>query len=447
MKIETKDGTSPSVLLEGSFKHFKNGVTDLSGRDAVSLLTSNLSQYQRANNDKFPFSKDSWEKEKRVVYETTLTPANGFGKAGTYITKGLSQYCDVSIIDPLIHTREQSEIDKACLDLAYKPLDKIDSFYIQSKVISGIEGHDYSDAQIIRTMFETNKIRKSWAKYMNHNMLAVLVPCETQRQVFKSSGVNIPIYVLPDAVDIDAYPQAPLSDDDKFFFGTEGSLTYRKGTDITVKAFQKAFPKERCPNVFLYIKTREKIGLPFGEDNKIVNGRVIINNDDRIIVISEKFSHKQLIEDFYHKLNAYVFLSRGEGFSLTTAQAMAMGIPIVGSDCSGVREQISDERGYKVKTSLVPVPDNKMYTPKGLVDIVPGEPACGYNPSSQVEGHQWWQADLDDAVEKMLEVYNDYKEAKNRAQKAKRFAIKNYSSKAVGKQLYNILNDIYDNSK
>ena len=62
--------------------------------------------------------------------------------------------------------------------------------------------------------------------------------------------------------------------------------------------------------------------------------------------------NKMEIADQLRKSNVFVLPSRNENFSVAILEALAMGLPVIATDCGGIRECINVKNGV-----IVPVDD------------------------------------------------------------------------------------------
>lgn len=75
-------------------------------------------------------------------------------------------------------------------------------------------------------------------------------------------------------------------------------------------------------------------------------------NNDRIIFIYGDFD-KQDTFNFIKSLDVYVSLHRSEGFGLTLAEAMALGIPVIASNYSGNLEFMTHQNSFLIETNII----------------------------------------------------------------------------------------------
>ena len=185
--------------------------------------------------------------------------------------------------------------------------------------------------------FETTKIPSSWVDKINY-FSALFVPCKQNIQMMRDSGVKVPIELIHWGVDEEKF--YPLERDNKIFtIGTMGALSYRKGTDILVEAFQKAFPPMYFPDVRLLCKTSYNV-FPF------------MKKDKRIQVIQGQYDHDWMINEFAKKIDVFAFPTRGEGFGLTPLEMMATGVPAIVTGWSGPEEYMNEDVGWKIEYDM-----------------------------------------------------------------------------------------------
>jgi len=260
---------------------------------------------------------------------------------------------------------------------------------------------------------------------MNNFCERVIVPCEQQREAFIASGVKRPIKSIPLGLDLRKYPKVDRTrpaGDDGYVFGTMGNLTYRKGTDILVKAFQTAFPIKKYPDgPILYIKTLAIGGLL---TNMWFMKPEDLKADPRIVIVGESWGPQQMIDEFYSKIDAFVFPTRGEGFGLPPLEAMATGLPTICTNFSGCEEFMDDEVSYPLDYKLIDVPNSH---------------GGGYPPDLQAEGQQWAEPDFNQLVDQMKYMYENREEANKKGAKAVKYVEENFANTVVARKLVDYL--------
>lgn len=272
---------------------------------------------------------------------------------------------------------------------------------------------------IAYTMFETTATPIEWTEPMNL-CRRILTPCETSKQAFQARGVRVPIHVVPQGVNPDAWPVVDRKHRDQpFTFLIAGGLTYRKNPIGAVRAFLAAFSDVK--DVRLIVKTR---GGTLGGFQNWLNQ---IPNDDRIQIIAENSTPQQMF-DVFASADAFVWPSRGEGFGLPPVAAMSTGLPVIVSENSGMMQYCDDRYNYPIECKEVPVPKQ----------------ADGGYPEEWGDCGNWWEPDFDALVESMQEVYKHRVTAYRRGQKAARWVRENWT---IGHTCQKILEIVCDDAR
>jgi glycosyltransferase involved in cell wall biosynthesis len=197
------------------------------------------------------------------------------------------------------------------------------------------------------TVWETSKLPQKWVRYINDGVDEVWCPSSYNLQVFKESGVEIPIKVVPhiflqkpliDKKDILFYGinGQPLTlNDDVYTFYTIGELNARKGIDDLINVFCKTFTKE--DKVRLIIKTHYKNYTTNNKRyclDKIQSILSQYSNPPEIHYLIDNLSEKDILA--LHSLgDCYVSLTKSEGFGMTIFDAFNYGKPIITTGYSG----------------------------------------------------------------------------------------------------------------
>lgn len=177
------------------------------------------------------------------------------------------------------------------------------------------------------SMFESSELPKLWVHNLNRYFDAVVVPDRYHIDVYKNSGVTIPIFVLPLGLNLKPFLNDPIKKiaHHPFVFATFGTSISRKNHETLINAFYTAFGDN--PNVRLWINSRysrEDISEQLHKQIKDLG----VNN---IILTNHPYKNTEYRENF-HKIDCYVSISQSEGFSIQPREAMALGIPCIVSD-------------------------------------------------------------------------------------------------------------------
>jgi len=246
---------------------------------------------------------------------------------------------------------------------------------------------------IALTMFETTRVPESWVPRLN-SLDAVCVPCKQNIGMMANSGVKIPVELTQ--LGIDETKFYPLERNNEVFtFGHLGALTVRKGTDLLVEAFRRAFSSKQK------VKLINKTSLPYYP----------FMVKDKRVEVQQAFNgipHSELIETFFKKINCFVYPSRGEGFGLPPLEAMATGVPAITTNWSGMAEYNNEEVGWMLNDFKMVPADN--FTKKVYKED------CG----------EWAEPNLDELIFRLRYAYEHQDEVKEKGRKAAEYVKANW---------------------
>lgn len=209
------------------------------------------------------------------------------------------------------------------------------------EAIKGLKNDNY--IRIAYSMFESSQIPSEWVVALNHYFDAVAVPDEFLIEVYKNSGVTIPIFELPLGLNLKQFLNVPLKINKKtpFIFANMSAAIPRKNQLKLIQAFHSAFGNS-C-TVKLRINSRHS-------DPDCA--QLIKDEIHKLGVTNIEFTEMRMEKDLYFKvfqdIDCYVSLSLGEGFSIQPREAMALGIPIIITDTTGQSTICKSHLGYKI---------------------------------------------------------------------------------------------------
>lgn len=190
-----------------------------------------------------------------------------------------------------------------------------------------------SGRSVALTMFESEKLPEGWSTELNRWIDHLVVPNPWGLQVFKNAGVEIPISWHDLSVEhgyrYRGHWKRPT--DRPFRFLTIGDRGIRKGWWDAAVAFSRAFGED--PNYELWIKAR-KDALPL---------RI---KHPQIKVIEGDYTLGEMV-DLFHSVDAFVWLSHGEGWGIPPRNAVVSGLPVISTNYSGMEHDINSW-GYPV---------------------------------------------------------------------------------------------------
>jgi D-inositol-3-phosphate glycosyltransferase len=183
---------------------------------------------------------------------------------------------------------------------------------------------------------------------------------------------------------------------DKFVITNLNRNQQRKDIPRTIAAFAKF--RQQVPDSILYLHMAKKDqgwDLP-----EIVKAYGLDISKD--VIFPENFGPnqgypRQIVNMIYNISDVVVSTTLGEGWGLSWIEAMAAKTPVIMPGNTALVENIDEDKGYLVKSG----------TNASLYTVVPHDNEV-VRPL----------VDVDDMVEKLLDVYNNREEAKRRAENA-----------------------------
>lgn len=256
---------------------------------------------------------------------------------------------------------------------------------------------------VYHSVFEATKLPPKWVEPAN-DADAIITTDLYCANVFKDSGVKVPIYIVPEGTDeFEIYE--PGTDPFTFLHYSFTSENDRKGSRILLRAFLEKFGNNEEVRLIMKGNTHET-DLNFWK--KYPNVEYIYANYDR-----------QQMRELIAKSNCFVFPSKAEGFGLPPIENMAHGIPTI----------VSKNTAMASYARELGIPLNMKAKQKSEYDIWEN---VGY----------WFVPDKEHLKELMWDVYKNYDDYKAEAV-AKQFLVKKwYDFEKIAQKLAKVLNEI-----
>lgn len=240
-------------------------------------------------------------------------------------------------IDPMNQYGNIPEEVRECINRRYG---RYDVFIRQglAKHMQELVGIDRSLVKISLSCWDSSLVDESTA--IIHNLYAdgVLALSSFTKQAFLDAGTTIPIYTGGQGFDDTVfYPKKTLHNENIVFL-TVGVAQGRKGTNILIRAFEKALGDVNGAK--LIIKSNSWGDLKdYG--TKVKN----------IEKIYEEYTPKQMGE-LYRNSDCFVLPTEGDSFALPGIEAMATGLPLIITGFGGPCDYCTDETGYRIHYKL-----------------------------------------------------------------------------------------------
>lgn len=196
--------------------------------------------------------------------------------------------------------------------------------------------------------------------------------------------------------------------------------TLHKGWDVLLRAFLEAF--EGRDDVLLALKVWSSLG--YGAEGirrqaadfaRRELGRDLLA-DPRIRFLTDRVSRAQL-RSLYQAADAFVLPSRGEGWGRTYMEAMACGLPTIGTNWSGNTAFMTPENSCLLDYRLVPVPE------------------VGWREIPAYRGHRWAEPHVEHLKALLLQVVENTEQARAVGEGAREDVLERFNLEAVGRQM------------
>jgi glycosyltransferase involved in cell wall biosynthesis len=255
-------------------------------------------------------------------------------------------------------------------------------------------------------MLESTQIPTEWTFILNHYFDAVIVPDPWLVNVYKNSGVMLPIFVLPIGLHLSSFFKIPTKTtvNKIFTFGLSAAAVPGKNHEIVIDAFVEEFLKNPCDKDKVRLRIHSRGGKHIEEIRKYISDV----RSNTIEFIPHSLPQQKYIQ-FMASLDCYVLLSMGEGFSITPREALALGIPCILSNAAA-HKTICESSFVEIVDAPLPVP-------------------AYYSVFNETIGLKF-NCKLTDVRKAMRNVYNNYLKHLARAQQGREW-VKNYDENAL----------------
>jgi glycosyltransferase involved in cell wall biosynthesis len=279
-------------------------------------------------------------------------------------------------------------------------------------------------------VWETDKLHPDWIGHINNNVEGCMVSCEWSVDVYKDSGITVPVFNVPHGIDLNEYQDIDPYDvkgvsSTAYKFYAIFQFIERKHPLALVKSYWHAFQNNE--DVALILKTYR---MGFDEKEKTAVRDTIVrlkqimpmDNYPPIYLVGNMLSREEVLG--LHKFgDCLVSLDRGEGFGLVPFEAGACSNPIIVTGLGGVTEYAKPEHSYIVNYTMTPV--------------------SGMPQSPWYRGDQMWaEPDLGNAVKLMRRVYNNQVEAANKGRMLKDYIANNLSWDQMGMRMTEVIKSL-----
>ncbi len=284
-----------------------------------------------------------------ITLNTVISQSTSYGLTGIQLTEALSALghkinC-VPIGGRADFPREYDGVARS-IENGLKPFDKLAPSVRLYHQFSLLENCGRGPS-IGFPIFELDNFTPQ--EFTNLSMVDRLFTCSKwAKEVIKSVNISTPVEVVPLGVDREVFNEVGRTETDKpFTFFFPGKFEIRKGFDIVVEVFEKAFNVNDNfeviflpQNLFISQKDTEEwvrylSQTKFGNKFKIL-GRIESSKD---------------VANLNRYADYVVSLSRAEGFNLPLLEAMSCGTPVIATNYSAHTEYCTADNATLIDCS------------------------------------------------------------------------------------------------
>lgn len=285
---------------------------------------------------------------------------------------------------------------------------------------------------VIRTLFETDRIPESWLPLLER-FDEVWVWAHHSAVAFRQSGVAPErIRILPGFVDTSLFSptgarlKLPATLKSRFVFLSVFDWQQRKGWDALLRAYCEEF--SASDRVGLLLKISKLHGYTIEQVRSQIDsvlspiGQTLESRPD--IYLWDQTLDQAEMADLYRAADAFVLASRGEGWGRPYMEAMATGLPTIGTRGSGNADFMDDENSFLVDTTVVPVSESAA------------------NEIGVYRGHRWQEPNVENLRKEMRNVVSNRKRATAVGQRGLADMRQRYSLEVGTRTLDAMVNDV-----
>lgn len=189
---------------------------------------------------------------------------------------------------------------------------------------------------------------------------AIIVSSEWCKKVISSNNLRVPTHVLPFGVDTSIFYPPPQRTNGPFRFFGAGKWEIRKGHDILIECFAKAFRTD--PNVELHLLCTNPL-LSKEENRQWAN---FAKSEAPNIYIYDYAPTQEVVADLMRTMDCGVFPTHAEGWNLEGLECLACGLQLITTNYSAHTQYVNNDNALLIEpTGMELAYDNKWFHKQG----------------------------------------------------------------------------------
>jgi glycosyltransferase involved in cell wall biosynthesis len=197
--------------------------------------------------------------------------------------------------------------------------------------------------------------------------------------------------------------------------------SWRKGWDVLLRAYVEEFSPDE--DVALLLKVHSSYGLTLDQIQQRAAAFIADELKQDLertpdVVFLDEVLPAPLMPRLFKSADAYVMPSRCEGWGRPLMEAMAMGLPTIGTRWSGNTEFMDDANSYLIE-------------PNGIVDV----PDFALKEVPSYRGHKWAEPSVERLRQQMRFVFEHSDEARAKGRRARQEVTEKYDASVVCRKI------------
>ncbi len=345
---------------------------------------------------------------KPLILRADTGAVSGYNQLINKTIEILKNYYDLIVL-PVFNEKNNCE--------NYKKLNKTNwncpEFYItpisNDRYLSFLQDFTVKNNCFLYTMWESDRLTRN-QKFEIAPFAKIFVPSNWNKNCFEKD--NFKTEVVPCFVDENFFYKREKKDLSKFVFVTGGSNLINTGNDkrkdfsMLLRVFRKIF------------KNKKDVCLKIKLSNCDYAQRPLILNDN--VEYYSFFESKLEYANFLGECDAFVSVSKSEGWGFMQIESLAVGKPLVSQLYSGLTEYANEDNTFKLEYDE---------------DLALGSWGSG--------GGMWSNVKEESLEEQLINVYNKRDEIRHRASFYSESVISKYSTKEYEKNLIKLIENNY----
>lgn len=202
------------------------------------------------------------------------------------------------------------------------------------------------------TMLEVDGLPKEWVRQAN-KMDEIWVPSSFNEETFRSSGVKVPIQVVPLGVDSAYFSPniRGMKPTGGYTFLSVFEWGERKSPEILLRAFNDEFNVDEPVQLVCKVNNFDhSVSI-----NKEIANLKLRKNGGRIVVAENQILQQYELAVLYRSVDCFVLPTRGEGWGMPILEAMACGLPVIATHWSSQKDFMNEKNSLPLQIDgLVP---------------------------------------------------------------------------------------------